>query len=43
MKFSPNSGFLFVIAAFVVLFVIAQSVFFLIRAYKRGKIGRAHV
>ena len=36
MKFSPNSGFLFVIAAFVVLFVIAQSVFFLIRAYKRG-------
>jgi hypothetical protein len=38
MKFDPNSGFLFVVASIIILFVIAQSIFFLIRAYKRGRI-----
>jgi len=37
MNFSVNSGFLYCIAAFVVLFVIVQSLFFLIRAYRHGK------
>ena len=36
MNFSPNSSFLYTVAAIVILFVIAQSVFFLIRAYRRG-------
>lgn len=36
MRFNPNSTFLFVIAFIVILFVIAQSVFFLVRAYRRG-------
>ena len=36
MEFSPNSTFLFIVAALVILFVIAQSVFFLVKAYKRG-------
>ncbi|MGN1147102.1 MAG: DUF5058 family protein [Lachnospiraceae bacterium] len=36
MNFNPNSSFLFLLAAIVILFVIAQSVFFLIRAYRRG-------
>ena len=36
MKFDPNSTFMFTIAAIVILFVIAQSVFFLGRAYRRG-------
>lgn len=36
MNFNPNSSFLFTIAALVILFVIAQSVFFLVRAYRRG-------
>jgi hypothetical protein len=36
MDFHPNSTFLFTLAAIVILFVIAQSVFFLIRAYRRG-------
>lgn len=35
--FSPNSTFLFLLAGMVILFVIAQSVFFLVRAYRRGK------
>jgi hypothetical protein len=38
MNFSPNSGFLYSVAVFVILFVIAQSVFFLIRGYKRAKV-----
>ncbi len=38
MEFSPNSTFLFVVAALVILFVIAQSVFFLVRAYRRAKV-----
>lgn len=37
MKFSPNSMILFVLAGIVILFVIAQSLFFLIRAYRHGK------
>lgn len=37
MEFSPNSTFLFVVAGCVILFVIAQSMFFLIRAYRRAK------
>jgi hypothetical protein len=36
MNFNPNSTFLYTLAAIVILFVIAQSVFFLIRAYRRG-------
>lgn len=36
MNFNPNSSFLFGVAVFVILFVIAQSVFFLVRAYRRG-------
>ncbi len=35
--FSVNSGFLYGLAAFVVLFVIAQSAFFLVRALRRAK------
>ncbi|MFV0505083.1 MAG: DUF5058 family protein, partial [Lachnospirales bacterium] len=38
MKFNPNSSFLFLLAAFVILFVIAQSVFFLVRSYNRAKV-----
>lgn len=37
MEFSPNSTFLYVIAVLVILFVLAQSAFFLVRAYRRGK------
>ena len=36
MQFDPNSLFLFCVAGAVILFVIAQSVFFLVRAYRRG-------
>lgn len=36
-SFDPNSAFLYVIAICVVVFVLAQSVFFLVRAYRRGK------
>lgn len=36
MRFHPNSSFLFGVAAVVILLVIAQSVFFLVRAYRRG-------
>ncbi len=40
MKFHPNSRFLYLIAVIVILFVLAQSVFFLVRAYRHGrKIG----
>ncbi len=38
MQFDPNSTFLYVVAVIVILFVLAQSVFFLIRAYRRGKV-----
>ena len=37
MNFSPNSTFMYIIAACVIVFVLAQSAFFLVRAYKRGK------
>ncbi|MBQ8338076.1 MAG: DUF5058 family protein [Oscillospiraceae bacterium] len=37
MDFSPNSTFMYIIAACVIIFVLAQSAFFLVRAYKRGK------
>lgn len=37
MEFSTNSTFLYSIAIIVVVFVLAQSVFFLIRAYRHGK------
>ena len=37
MNFSTNSTFLYGIAAAVIVFVLAQSVFFLVRAYRRGK------
>ena len=36
MNFSPNSTFLYVLAVLVVLFVLAQSAFFLVRAYRRA-------
>ena len=37
MPFSTNSTFLYLIAAAVIVFVLAQSLFFLVRAYRRGK------
>lgn len=37
MDFDPNSSFLYLVAVVVILFIIVQSLFFLIRAYKRGK------
>lgn len=36
MSFNPNSSFLFILAAIVIAFVVAQSVFFLVRAYRHG-------
>ena len=36
MNFNPNSSFLFILAALVIVFVVAQSVFFLVRAYRHG-------
>ena len=36
MNFNPNSTFLFVVAVIVIAFVVAQSVFFLVRAYRHG-------
>lgn len=36
MSFNPNSSFLFIVAAVVIAFVVAQSVFFLVRAYRHG-------
>ena len=37
MTFHPNHIFLYIIAVIVILFVLVQSVFFLVRAYRRGK------
>jgi hypothetical protein len=37
LEFNVNSPFLYAIAAIVIVFVLAQSVFFLVRAYRRGK------
>lgn len=36
MAFSPNSTFMYIIAILVILFVLVQSVFFLMRAYRRA-------
>jgi len=36
MSFSPNSAFLYAVAVLVILFVLAQSAFFLVRAYRRA-------
>ena len=38
MQFSVNGTFLYLIAICVIVFVLAQSIFFLIRAYRRGKL-----
>ena len=37
MKFNANSSFLYILAIVVIIFVLVQSMFFLIRAYRRGK------
>ncbi len=37
MTFDPNSPILFVLAGLIIIFVIAQSVFFMVRAICRGK------
>ncbi|MBE5869031.1 MAG: DUF5058 family protein [Lachnospiraceae bacterium] len=38
MNFHPNSTILFLLAGAVIVFVIAQSLFFLIRAWRRAKV-----
>ena len=35
--FNPNSGFMYLITVIVITFVIAQSLFFLVRAWKRAR------
>ena len=35
--FNPNDGFLYVIVTIVILFVIIESVFFLVKAWRRAK------
>ncbi len=35
--FNPNSGFLYAIVAIVITFVVAESIFFLVKAWKRAK------
>ena len=37
MEFSPNSTFMYIVAICVIVFVLAQSAFFLVRACRRGK------
>ena len=37
MQFNTNSKFLYGVAICVIVFVLAQSVFFLIRAWRRGR------
>lgn len=37
MQFSPNGTFMYLVGGAVILFVLAQSFFFLIRAWRRGK------
>ena len=37
MNFTPNSTFLYIIAVIVIVFVLAQSAFFLVRAWRRAK------
>ncbi|MBQ4061404.1 MAG: DUF5058 family protein, partial [Christensenellaceae bacterium] len=36
-NFDVNSPFLFIAVAFIILFVIAQSIFFLVKAWRRAK------
>ena len=36
MQFNPNGGFMYAVAVLVILFVLAQSGFFLVRAYRRA-------
>ncbi len=36
-EFNTNSGFLYAVAAIVILFILAQSIYFLVRAVKRAK------
>lgn len=35
--FNPNSIFLFVVAGIIVAFVVAQSLFFLVKSWKRAR------
>lgn len=37
MEFNTNSTFMYLLGVAVILFVLAQSAFFLVRAYRRGK------
>lgn len=37
MNFNTNSLFLYLVAVCIIVFVLAQSTFFLVRAYRRGK------
>lgn len=37
MSFSVNSSFMYVLVICVIIFVLAQSMFFLVRAYRRGR------
>ncbi len=37
MNFNPNDGFMYILAVIIIVFIIAQSLFFLFRAYKRGR------
>jgi len=37
LNFNPNSNFMYIIAVGVIIFVLAQSAFFLIKAWRRGK------
>lgn len=37
MTFHPNHIFLYIVAVIIILFVLVQSLFFLVRAYRRGK------
>ena len=37
MQFNPNGTFMYLVGGAVILFVLAQSVFFLVRAWRRGR------
>ena len=37
MQFNTNHPFLYILSICVIIFVLAQSIFFLVRAYRRGK------
>ena len=36
-SFNPNSAFLYLIAVFIIIFVISQSVYFMLKAWRRAK------